>query len=57
MHINEPPRAWVLIWNTAPLFGHGQPLVLKSPNLQPPLLMEAQGQSPGDSRFKLSLFD
>ena len=29
---------------TFPFFGHGQPLVLPSPNLQPPLFMEAQGQ-------------
>ena len=29
---------------TTPLFGHGQPLVLPSPNLQPPLFMETQGQ-------------
>ena len=29
---------------TVPLFGHGQPLVLPSPNLQPPLFVEAQGQ-------------
>ena len=33
-----------------PFFGHGQPLVLPSPNVQPPLFVEAQGQP-----FKLSL--
>ena len=30
--------------STVLLAGHGQPLVLPSPNLQPPLSMEAQGQ-------------
>ena len=29
---------------TAPLYGHGQALVLSSPILQPPLFMETQGQ-------------
>ena len=29
---------------TAPLFGQGQPLVVPSPNVQPPFFTEAQGQ-------------
>ena len=29
---------------TAPFLGNGQPLVLPSPDLQPPLFKEAQGQ-------------
>ena len=38
--------------NEVSLMDYGQPLVLPSPNLQPPLFMEAQGQPPQIVTFR-----